>query len=120
MNQAGGGKDGGGAQFCASQESQRDSAFYRAVQLLLTIHSGICRLSGKAKELTKNDSDWTGCPLPPEAMKAFRHLQDKLTQAPILAFPKPGVPFVLTTNGSLEHDFGGLLLQQQEGAMRII
>ena len=44
----------------------------------------------------------------------------KLTQEPILAFPKPGVPFVLATDASLAHGFGGILLQQQEGKMRVI
>ncbi len=37
-----------------------------------------------------------------------------------MAFPKPGVPFVLATDASLEHGFGGILLQQQEGKMRVI
>ncbi len=66
------------------------------------------------------DSGWTGGKLPPDAMAAFQQLQEKLTQSPILAFPKPGVPFVLATDASLEHSFGGILLQQQEGGMRVI
>ena len=37
-----------------------------------------------------------------------------------MAFPKPGVPFVLATDASLEHGFGGILLQKQEGKMRVI
>ncbi len=65
-------------------------------------------------------ADWKGGPLPAEAQDAFEHLQAKLTQEPILAFPKPGVPFVLTTDASLEHGFGGILLQQQDGKMRVI
>ncbi len=55
--------------------------------------------------------------MPPQALEAFRYLQDKLTKSPILAFLKPGVPFVLATDASLEHSFGGILLQQQEGTM---
>ncbi len=58
--------------------------------------------------------------MPPQALEAFCYLQDKLTKSLILAFPKPGVPFVLATDTSLEHGFGGILLQQQEGTMRVI
>ena len=81
---------------------------------------GYAGITGKLIELTKKDSDWKGGPLPTEAREAFEHLQAKLTQEPILAFPKPGVPFVLATDASLEHGFGGILLQQQEGKMRVI
>ncbi len=70
--------------------------------------------------MTKKESGWKGRPLPPGAQDAFEHLKAKLTQEPILAFPKPGVPFVLATDASLEHGFGGILLQQQEGKMRVI
>ena len=59
---------------------------------------GYAGIAGKLKELTKKDSDWKGGPLPTEAREAFKHLQAKLTQEPILAFPKPGVPFVLATD----------------------
>ncbi len=58
--------------------------------------------------------------MPPGAQDAFEHLKAKLTQEPILAFPKPGDPFVLATDASLKHSFGGILLQQQEGKMRVI
>ena len=61
-------------------------------------------------KLTKKDSDWKGGPLPPGAQDAFKHLKVKLTQELILAFPKPGVRFVLATDASLEHGFGGILL----------
>ncbi len=81
---------------------------------------GYTGIAGKLTELTKKDSDWKGRPLPTEAREAFEHLQAKLTQEPILAFPKPGVPFVLAMDASLEHGFGGILLQQQEEKMRVI
>ncbi len=80
---------------------------------------GYAGIPGKLTELTK-ESDWKGGPLPPGAQDAFEHLKAKLTQEPILAFPKPGVPFVLATDASLEHGFGGILPQQQEGKMRVI
>ncbi len=71
---------------------------------------GYTGTAGMLTELTKKDSDWKGGPLPPGAQDAFEHLQAKLTQEPILAFPKPGVPFVLAMDASLEHGFGGILL----------
>ncbi len=71
-------------------------------------------------ELMEKDSEWTGGPLPSEAMRTFRHLQDKLTQAPILAFPYPRVLFVLARGVSLEHGFGEILQQQEEGGMKVI
>ncbi len=81
---------------------------------------GYAGIEGKLTELTKKDSDWKGGPLPSGAQDAFEQLKAKLTREPILAFPKPGVPFVLATDASLEHGFGGILLQQQEGRMRVI
>ncbi len=81
---------------------------------------GYAGLTGKLTVLTQKDSGRAGGQLPPEAMTAFRQLQDKLTRSPILAFPKPGVPFVLATDASLEHGFGGILLQEQEGGRRVI
>ncbi len=36
---------------------------------------GYAGKAGKLMELTKKDSDWSGGPLPPEALAAFRHLQ---------------------------------------------
>ncbi len=77
-------------------------------------------IAGKLTELTKKDSDWKGGPLPPGSQDAFEHLKAKLPQESILAFPKPGVPFVLATDASFEHGFGGILLQQQEEKMRVI
>ncbi len=81
---------------------------------------GYAGIAGKLTEMTKKDSDWNGEPLPPEALEAFKHLQEKLTQEPILSLPKPWVPFELATDASLEHGFGGILLQQQDGKMRVI
>ncbi len=76
---------------------------------------GYTGIAGKLTELTKKDSGWTGGPLPPETLNALRHLQEKLMQSPIFVFPKPEVPFILATDASLEHGFGGILLQQQKG-----
>ena len=81
---------------------------------------GYAGIAGKLMKLTKKDSNWKGGPLPPGAQDAFEHLQAKQTQKPILAFPKPGIPFVLATDASLEHGFGGILLLQQDGKMRVI
>ena len=81
---------------------------------------GYAGIAGKLTELTRKDAEWKGLPLPPGAQDAFEHLKVKLMQEPILAFPNPGVPFVLAKDASLEHGFGGILLQQQKGKMRVI
>ena len=54
-----------------------------------------------------------GGDLQPDASEAFRCLREKLTQAPILAFPQSGVPFTLVTGASLEHNYGRVLHQFQ-------
>ncbi len=81
---------------------------------------GYAGIAGKLTELTKKDSGWAGSPLPPDALKALRHLHEKLMQSAILVFPKPGVPLVLATDALLEHGFGRILLQQQEGGKPVI
>ena len=61
-----------------------------------------------------------GGELPPNALEAFKCLREKLTQAQILVFPKAGVPLSLVTDASLEHGYGGVLLQFQNGRNRVI
>ncbi len=58
--------------------------------------------------------------MPPDALEEFKCLRDKLTQAPILAFLKSGVPFSLVKNASLKHGYGGVLLKLQNGRNHVI
>ena len=68
------------------------------------------RLSGVITKLTKKDSDWKGGQLPPESHKAFLRLKDVLTKAPVVAFPNPKKPFLVSTDASLgdKYNPGGL------------
>ena len=50
--------------------------------------------------------------LPPEAQEAFDHLKAAYLQAPILAFPNFGKPFLLETDGSSK-GLGAVLSQKQ-------
>ncbi len=55
--------------------------------------NGYAGIARKLTELTKKDSGWTGGPLPSEALKAFCHLQRKLTRSrPSLPSPSLGCP----------------------------
>jgi hypothetical protein len=38
--------------------------------------------------LTRQDSDWKGGELPPEASKAFLRLKDEIVSRPVMAYPK--------------------------------
>ena len=76
-------------------------------------------------ELTRQDSPWKSGPLPEGAAKAFRYLQEKLTSAPILAFPTQRGEFHLYTDASggvdgSEGAFGAALTQVQDGKKRVI
>ena len=54
-----------------------------------------------------------------ECIEAFYHLKQRLTQAPILAYPKPGDPYILDTDAS-QFGIGGVLSQVQDGDERVI
>ncbi len=81
---------------------------------------GYAKLAGKLSKLLAKETGWGGGDLPPDALEAFKTLREKLIQAPILAFPQSGVPFTLVTDASLEHGYGGVLLQFQNGRNRAI
>ncbi len=81
---------------------------------------GYAKLAGKLTKLLAKETGWGGGDLPSDALETFMCLREKLTQAPILAFPQSGVPFTLVTDASLEHGYGGVLLQFQNGRNRAI
>ena len=51
--------------------------------------------------------------------KAFEELKEKLCSAPILAYPKPGLKYLLDTDAS-DVGIGGVLSQVQDGKERVI
>ncbi len=81
---------------------------------------GNAKLAGKLTKLLAKETGWGGGDLPSDALEAFKCVRDKLTQAPILAFPQLGVPFTLVTDASFKHGYGGVLLQIQNGRNRAI
>ena len=54
-----------------------------------------------------------------ECQEAFLHIKNKLTNAPILAFPKLDVPFILDSDAS-DGGLGAVLSQVQYGRERVI
>ena len=55
----------------------------------------------------------------PECETAFETLKDRLTSAPLLAFPKMNEPFILSTDSS-EYSNGYILSQMQNGREHVI
>ena len=55
----------------------------------------------------------------PEQEAAFKDMKSKLTEAPILAYPRPEATFLLDTDAS-EHSIGCVLSQEQDGEERVI
>lgn len=51
--------------------------------------------------------------------KAFQTLKERLITAPILAYPRPGDPFILDTDAS-DQAIGSVLSQKQDGQERVI
>lgn len=83
------------------------------------------KLSSQLTCLLRKDSDWKSGELPESALKAFRRLQHLLTSGPVVAFPRPGVPFRLAVDASqgTESQPGGLgavVTQVQRGKERLI
>lgn len=75
--------------------------------------------SDTAKPLHKlceknNKFHWT-----PECQEAFDDLKEKLTTTPILAYPEPGLPFILDTDAS-NKSVGAVLSQLKDGKERVI
>ena len=70
---------------------------------------GFAKLALPLTNLTKKSQDFIWGQ---DCQKAFEHLKDRLTQAPILARANPDEVFVLTTDAS-DWSVGGVLTQRQ-------
>ena len=57
-------------------------------------------LSAKLSRLLTKAASWKGGQLPPDAKQAFLGLKERLLTAPVLAYPSPNRPFILTTDAS--------------------
>ena len=55
----------------------------------------------------------------PAEQDAFQQLKEFVTEAPVLAYPDPGTPFILDTDASND-GVGAVLSQVQQGAERPI
>ena len=67
-------------------------------------------------ELTKKETRWSW---EGAQQQAFETLRRRLTEAPILAYPRFDTPFVLQTDAS-DYCLGAVLSQTQDGAERVI
>jgi hypothetical protein len=73
--------------------------------------------------LTRQDSDWKGGELPPEASKAFLRLRDEIASRPVMAYPNATGQYHLFVDAALgnKNNSGGLgavLMQDQEAGLR--
>ena len=77
------------------------------------------KISGPLTELTRKDCPWKAGPLPDEAMAAFRALQKALVSEPVVAYPRRGLQYALTTDACTGTDqapggIGAILSQIDE------
>jgi hypothetical protein len=73
--------------------------------------------------LTRQDSDWKGGELPPEAASAFLRLRDEIASRPVMAYPNATGQYHLFVDAALgdKNNSGGLgavLMQDQEAGLR--
>jgi hypothetical protein len=73
--------------------------------------------------LTRQDSDWKGGELAPEASKAFLRLREEISSRPVIAYPNATGQYHLFVDAALgdENNSGGLgavLMQDQEAGLR--
>ena len=61
---------------------------------------GFTFLAQELTALTKKNSQWQKGELPPRALHAFNKLKTALTSAPVMAYPDPAKPFLLTTDAA--------------------
>ena len=62
------------------------------------------QINAPLPELTQKDCTWKAGDLPAKALKAFREFQRALTTEPVLAYPRKGRQYVLTTQASVGDD----------------
>jgi transposase InsO family protein len=82
-------------------------------------------ISGQLTRLLRKDSDWKEGPLPEKAKTAFLDLKTKLCSAPVLAYPRQGLGYIVAVDaatGSEEEDggLGAILSQVQDGKEVVI
>jgi hypothetical protein len=82
------------------------SYYRRYVRNFTAIAKPLNILMEKGKTFTWDD----------KADSAFKSLKQKLTEAPALAYPMPGRPFILDTDAS-NNAIGGVLIQEQDAIL---
>jgi RNase H-like domain found in reverse transcriptase len=70
-------------------------------------------------KVTRKDSGYKSGPLPPDALHAFKNLQQRLTSDPVMAFPRSDRQYALITDAATgSADFtgglGAILTQMDE------
>lgn len=83
--------------------------YRRFIRKCATIAKPLHRLTEKTREF-----QWTA-----DCEEAFQSLKTKLSTAPILAFPHPGVPFIVDADAS-NAGIGAVLSQKIDGIERVI
>jgi hypothetical protein len=58
------------------------------------------RTSALLFRVTRKDSGYKNGPLPPDALHAFKVLQQQLTLNPVMAFPRSDRPYALITDAA--------------------
>jgi hypothetical protein len=74
-------------------------------------------------KLTRQDLDWKGGEMPPEASSAFLRLRDEISSRPVMAYPNATGQYHLFVDAALcdKNNSGGLgaaLMQDQEAGLR--
>ena len=79
---------------------------------------GFSRLSAPLTKLTSKTSSWKSGELPKEALEAFKALQAAICAPPVVAFPDPSKPYIISTDaahGDAQRPGGiGALLTQRD------
>ena len=86
---------------------------------------GFAQISAHLTALLRKDSKWKGGPLPDKAKQAFLRLKQILASEPVMAYPRTGSPFILTTDAATGTEevaggFGAVLSQIQNGKEVVI
>ena len=75
--------------------------------------------------LTSKKTDWKEGELPDAAKVAFNNIKKSLCEQPLIAFPDPKLPYILTTDASTGTEetpggYGAVLTQIQNGQEKVI
>ncbi len=68
------------------------------------------QIAAPLTELTRKDCSWKAVPLPTKALEAFNLLKGALVSEPVVAYPRKGMQYALTTDAAVGDDVnpGGL------------